>query len=268
MKQLNVFILAAFALFAPFLCRSGEPRPVIILKMDDLTSKGLKGKTEVRQPWNILHDFLASKKIRYGIGVHGETFVAGHQPTIDWIKRLHDSGNVEFWCHGFRSSRDKLPDGALEPAEFEGSYEEQKAVLAKCEVLAKEKLGFPLRSFGPHWSGVNAATAKALSEIPEIEVWFYAPADLAAAGGKYSYDRPVNLEDPIFVPDPVKFKAAWEKNGKTRKAIALQGHPQQWGWQEDSPRWKGFREIIEFLISEGCTFDTPYGYYEKNVLNK
>ncbi len=261
-------ILAASALFAPFLCRAGEPRPVIILKMDDLSSKGLKGKTEVRRPWNILNDFLSSKGIRYGIGVHGETFTVDHQPTIDWIKRLHDSGNVEFWCHGFHASREKQPDGSRSPAEFEGSYEEQKAILRKCEDLAQEKLGFPLRVFGPHWSGVNAGTAKALSEIPEIKVWFFGPADLAAASGKYVYDSSINLENPTFVPDPVKFKAVWEKRGKNRKVIALQGHPMQWGWKEDSPRWKGFREIIEFLISEGCTFDTPSGYYEKNILNK
>ncbi len=240
-----------------------ESRPVIILKLDDVTSKGLKGKTEIRYPWQILHEFLSSKEIKYSLGVHCETFEIDHQPTIDWIKRLHESGQVEFWCHGFRSSRDKLPDGTQEAAEFEGSYEEQKAILRKCQDLTMAKLGFPFRAFGPHWSGVNAGTARALSEVPELEIWFYGPRELEATSGKFIYDRPINLENPIFVPDLAKFKEQWKKNGKKQRVVTLQGHPQQWGWEKDTPRWTGFREIIEFLISEGCTFDTPSGYFDK-----
>ncbi len=242
---------------------AAEKRPVILLKLDDLTSKGLKGNTPVRHPWRILDEYLHGLGIPYAAGVHCETFAEDHPAAIDWMKERIARGDVEFWCHGFASARNKLPDGNLEPGEFERSFEEQLATFRRCQLLAKEKLGMPLRTFGEHWSGVNEDTGRALAEVPEFEFWLYSygPAKPGELSGKYVYPRYMSIEYKTFVPKLEEFKKQWEKVGKTQPVLVLQGHPQSWGWEEDAERWREFRKIVEFLRSEGCEFSTPSGYY-------
>lgn len=240
-----------------------EKTPVILLKLDDLTSKGLKGSTPVRHSWRILDEYLHGLKIPYAVGVHCETFETDHPATIDWMKERIERGDVEFWCHGFASARATRPDGTLEPGEFECSYEEQYATLRKCQDLAKEKLGVPLRTFGEHWSGVNEQTGRALAAIPEFEIWLYSygPAGPGEISGKYVYPRYMSIEYRTFVPKLDEFRKQWEKVGKMQPVLVLQGHPQSWGWEPDTERWQEFRKIIDFLRSEGCTFSTPSEYY-------
>ena len=86
-----------------------------------------------------------------------------NQAYFNWIKHLHKSGLIEFWNHGYRNRKATDKTG-----EFEGSFEEQKDALRRTQELAKEKLDIELRAFGPHWSGTNEGTAKAMEEIPEI----------------------------------------------------------------------------------------------------
>lgn len=243
--------------------------PVVILKLDDLSAKGLKGKTAVRHPWTTIHEYLSGRGLKYSVGVHCETFEIGHQPTIDWIKARTAEGTVEFWCHGFKSARDKIGDPPeLEPGEFERGYDEQYATLRKCQDLAIEKLGFPLRAFGPHWSGTNEDTAKALNAIPEFTIWLYASPAQGEASGKYAYPRYLAVEYKTFLPQLDEFKKQWNRNGRMRDAVVLQGHPQAWMWQEGKPRYEEFKKIIDFLVDEGCTFMTPSEYHETRVLKK
>jgi peptidoglycan/xylan/chitin deacetylase (PgdA/CDA1 family) len=145
---------------------------------------------------------------------------------------------------------------ADEPGEFEhGTAAEQKAIFEKGERLAKEKLGFSLPAFGPHWSGTTDATDEALESVPDVKIWLYGPAK-PKFFTRLSIERVMALENPTFVPDAEKFKALYEKNGAKREVLVLQGHPDQW----TDERWNGFVAIIEFLKSKNVVFMTPSEY--------
>jgi len=224
-----------------------EASQVIILKLDDVVAQRSPNGSPVSPRWQRITDFFKESGIKASYGIIGYSLEEDNQAYFDWIKGLHQSGQVEFWNHGYRNR--KATDTA---GEFEGGFEEQRAALEKTQRLAKAKLGLELKAFGPHWSGTNAHTARALKGISEISMWFYGPAD----SGKFAFERVLTLENPTFVPDPVKFKTLYERVGRGKRCLALQGHPNAW----DDKRWEGFVEIIAFLKSKGCVFMTPSEY--------
>ena len=223
---------------------------IIILKLDDVTWQGGRGDVPVSVRWQRVTDFIQQNKLKASYGIIGWSLEQDNPAYFRWIKDLHNSGNIEFWNHGYRDRRAEDKTG-----EFEGPYAEQKAALEKTQRLAKEKLGIELRAFGPHWSGTNSDTAKALDGIPEIKMCFYDPK----GAKQFVFERVLVLENPTFVPDFDKFKQLYEKNAKDKPCLALQGHPDMW----DDKRWEGFVKIIEFLKARGCVFMTPSECLEK-----
>ena len=225
--------------------------PVIILKLDDMTYQPSNDN------WQRCLDLLAKNKIKCAVGIIGFSLEKDHPEYFKWIKEQHESGMIEFWCHGYRNRKSSDKSG-----EFEESYESQKETLEKCQNLAKAKLGFTFKSFGPHWSGVNADTVRAISEIPEITTWMYGDPKDAGKSKKYIYPRYLGLEYKTFLPDVEKFKESYNKLFKKHECLVLQGHPMAWGKNE---RWENFVAIIEFLKSQNCEFMTPSEYYEQRV---
>ena len=86
----------------------------------------------------------------------------------------------------------------------------------KGERLAKEKLGFSLPAFGPHWSGTTEATDRALEAVPDVKIWLYGPAK-PKYFTRLSIERVMALENPTFVPDAEKFKALYEKTAAKKR---------------------------------------------------
>ena len=121
--------------------------------------------------------------------------------------------------------------------------------------MARQRLGFDLVAWGAHWSGTTEETEKAVQAVPEIKIWLCGPKD-SKFYKRLSIPWTIALEDPIFVPDLEKFKAAYEKSGAAEPVLCLQGHADQW----DDARWDGFVKIVEFLKSKGCRFMTPPEY--------
>ena len=154
---------------------------------------------------------------------------------------------MEFWHHGYRQRKATDPTG-----EFEESFEVQKTALERTQALAKEKLGITFTCFGPHWSGTNQDTVRAVEAMPEIEMWFYGPK----AFSRFAFEGVLTLENPVHVPDFAKFKATYDRIAFAKPYLALQGHPNSW----DDPRWDNFVQIIDFLKSKGCVFVTPSEY--------
>jgi peptidoglycan/xylan/chitin deacetylase (PgdA/CDA1 family) len=220
---------------------------VVVLKLDDVTAHGVPNGPPVHPGWQRVTDFLRDSDIKASFGIIGFSLEEDNEVYFDWIKDLHHSGHIEFWNHGYRNR--KASDKA---GEFEGSFEEQQAALERTQRLAKEKLGITLKAFGPHWSGANAATARALEGIAEITMWFYGPED----SSKFVFPRFLTLENPTHVPDFAKFKAAYERVGHDKKCLTLQGHPKSWNQE----RWDNFVRIIDYLKSKGCVFMTPSEY--------
>ncbi|HEY3322920.1 MAG TPA: DUF2334 domain-containing protein [Planctomycetota bacterium] len=236
-----VFVASTLAADA----RAGEKAPVIILKLDDVTTQGAHESEPISPRWQRVVDFLEKENLKASLGIIGFSLEQDNAAYFNWIKNLDKKGAVEFWNHGYRNRSNNDKSG-----EFESdSAEQQKALLEKTQKLAKEKLGIELHAFGPHWSATTEATEKALQDIPELTMWLLGPKS-PKTYTKFVFERIVNLENPTFVPDFDKFKAAYEKNGVSRPYLCLQGHPNSWS----DERWAGFVKIIGFLKEKGCTF--------------
>jgi peptidoglycan/xylan/chitin deacetylase (PgdA/CDA1 family) len=226
------------------------PSPqIILLKLDDVVALRV-GAKPVSARWLRVYDYLKANGIKGSFGIITESLEKDNPMYFQWIKDVQDEGLIEFWMHGYRIR------GPADQGEFEhGTFEEQKAILEKGTRLAKEKLGFALPAFGPHWSGTTEATDQALEAVPDIKIWLYGPPK-PKFFSRLSLERVLALENPTFVPDPVKFKSLYEKHAAAREVLVLQGHPNQW----DDKRWAGFVEIIEFLQSKNVVFLTPSEY--------
>ncbi|MDB6139682.1 MAG: polysaccharide deacetylase [Verrucomicrobiaceae bacterium] len=220
-----------------------------MLKLDDVVQVRLGG-TPVSSRWMRVLDFLTSHHIKGSFGVICESLEKDNPGYFKWLKDLQSGGQIELWMHGYHLKK------ASEPGEFEqGTFEEQKAILEKAERLAKEKLGFALPAFGPHWTGTTEATDQALEAVPEIKIWLYGPKK-PKYFNRLSIERVMALENPTFVPDSAKFQQAYDKSAAGLEVLLLQGHPDQW----TDERWAGFLKIIDFLQSKNVIFMTPSEY--------
>lgn len=239
-------ILFCFASLSSAQEQPAKP-PIIILKLDDVGHW-------LSPRWHRVADYLAEKKVKCSMGVIGEALEKIQPETVDFIHKNRDSGMIEFWLHGWHLRTPKETSGEWES----GTEEEQLEKIERGEKLAQEKLGFTFAAFGPHWSATTDETEKALQASPEIRIWLYGPKQ-PKYFKKLSIPRVMGLENPTFVPDFAKFKDVYEKYGKKQSVLVLQGHPDQWA-DPDNKRWEGFKQIIDFLQGQGCTFMTPTEY--------
>lgn len=230
---------------------AAEPQ-IILLKLDDVIAQRV-GAKPVSDRWMKVHDYLKANNIKGSFGIITESLEKDNAMYFQWLKDVQAAGLIEFWMHGYHMKT------ASEAGEFEhGTAEEQRAILAKGERLAKEKLGFSLPAFGPHWSGTTEATDEAMEKVPEVTIWLYGP-EKPKYFKRLSIPRVMALENPTFVPDLEKFKSFYEAKAAKREVLVLQGHPEQW----DDKRWAGFTGIIDFLKSKNVVFMTPSEYLKR-----
>ena len=247
-----IAILAACTVLRAAESSPGTVPPVILLKLDDVVaSRG--GSAPVSARWLRVADFLKTNGINGSFGVICKSLEKDNAAYFQWLRDIQGAGLIELWVHGYHMKN------ASEPGEFEhGTAAEQQAIFEKCERLAKEKLGFAMPAFGPHWSGTTDATDEALESVPDITIWLYGPAK-PKHFTRLSIERVMALENPTFVPDAAKFRATYGKSAAKQAVLVLQGHPDQW----DEKRWAGFTEIIAFLKSRNVVFMTPSEYLKK-----
>lgn len=226
-------------------------KPVyIMLKLDDLTSKS--------PGWVRTVEFLKEKNVKSSIGIICNSLEKDNQAYFDWIKSVQAGGLVEFWNHGY--DHKEWTEGETKLQEFKGpSYEQQKEHFSKSQQLAKDKLGITLRSFGAPFNATDANTVKVLSEDPDVKVFLYGnPRDAATLPKVMILDRTqMNIENPLFVPNARRIEQDYDILAKKRDDFVIQGHANQW----DGKRFEEFKKLVEFLISKGATFVTPYEYY-------
>jgi peptidoglycan/xylan/chitin deacetylase (PgdA/CDA1 family) len=244
-------LLSLFALALAFQVHAAEPQ-IILLKLDDVIARRV-GTKPVSDRWLKVHDYLVANNIKGSFGIITESLEKDNPLYFNWLKEVHAAGLIEFWMHGYHMKT------ASEPGEFEhGTAAEQRAILEKGARLPKEKLGFDLPAFGPHWSGTTDATDEALEAVPSVKIWLYGPKK-PKFFTRLSIERVMALENPTFVPDPVKFKTFYEAKAAAQPVLVLQGHPDQW----DDKRWDGFTQIIDFLKSKNVVFMTPLEYLKR-----
>ncbi len=124
--------------------------------------------------------------------------------------------------------------------------------------LAKVKLGLDMPVWGPHWSGTNEDTDRALAAMPQIRLIMEAPRHPVHFKGIMLPGR-ISIEHPIHNPNFEAFKKAYLEKKHELSLFYLQGHPLSW----DEERWENFVRIIEFLESEGVSFIKPSDILEK-----
>jgi peptidoglycan/xylan/chitin deacetylase (PgdA/CDA1 family) len=62
----------------------------------------------------------------------------------------------------------------------------------------------------------------------------------------------MELERPLFVPNPEQLQENFEKKRATLPYVAIQGYPNQW----DDARFEKFKQAVLYLRSQGCRFVT------------
>lgn len=229
---------------------AAKAAPVVILKLDDVGPSGEQGGP-VSPRWRRVADYVEKNNLKAAFGIICFSLETDNPAYLEWIKEWQKRGLIEFWLHGYRNRTAEDKTGEFELA----SAPEQQAVLERCERLARQRLGFELVAFGAHWSGTTEETEKAVQAVPEIKVWLCGPKN-SKFYKRLSMPWTIALEEPIFVPDFAKFKAAYEKSGTAEPVLTLQGHADAW----DDARWGEFVKIVEFLQSKGCRFMTPSEY--------
>ena len=252
-----------------FLCVMNLPaddKPVIILKFDDMVARDFRGG-KLNHNWQTVVDLLHANGIRkFSIGIINDSLEQEEPAFCQWVKDEQAKGEIEFWCHGYKGARQKMANGELEPGELEGDYASQKTVLEKAQKLAEKRFGFRYRSFGPHWSNTSLDTARALQETG-FTSWMYADPAMGEVFKGFIYPRYLGLEHQTFLPNFNEFKKRYAQLKNNKDVLVLQGHPKAWFYnnKKDEPadaRYQQFKQIIEFLAAEGCTFETPSGYLE------
>ena len=244
-----VAVLVAALPFSASAQSPTEPRPRVVLKLDDF-----RADRGVHQGWDQTFAFLNTLGVTASIGVIGEGLEEPDEAAAQWLIRQDALGH-ELWNHGYCHCQSG--QGTAQWREFRSTDAQfQTASIRRTQWLAQDRLGITLRSFGAPYNSTNAATAQALSSAPDLTVWMFkdtgetAPADvqlLPRIAG-------VNIEYPVHVPDFDEFVAGYARH-RDELVLVIQGHPQS--WVEDPARFTEFQRIIEFLIAEGAEFVTP-----------
>jgi peptidoglycan/xylan/chitin deacetylase (PgdA/CDA1 family) len=227
--------------------------PIVILKLDDVIASSEQGGP-VSMRWKRAADYVEKNGLKAALGVICYSLEEDNPAYFAWIKEREQRGRIEFWLHGYHNRVAEEKTGEFD----QESAAEEQAILEKSERLARQRLGFAFTAFGAHWSGTTEETEKAVQAVPDLKIWLCGP-EKSKFFKRTSIPWTIALEDPIFVPDPVKFKAAYEATGAAAPVLCLQGHADQW----DDARWEGFVKIVEFLKSKGCRFMTPTEYLKE-----
>jgi peptidoglycan/xylan/chitin deacetylase (PgdA/CDA1 family) len=255
---LFLFTLLLGAPSAPGAENPEAPGLTVMLKLDDLVRHGKGPDATVSPRWQRVTDFLEREKIKANFGLLADSLEGDCPGYVGWIKQRLTNGYVELWHHGYYTKG--LPE-AMQVKGRTGEYvggtaADQGALFQKSLALAKAKLGTELVAFGPHSTAVDAATYEALEGIPQIRlVWFYGPPKDVRTS-KVVVQRLMNLEKPLFVPNPASVREEFEKKKATLPYIALQGHPNQW----NDVRFEDFQKAVLLLRDQHCRFVTASGF--------
>lgn len=215
--------------------------PIMMLKLDDVT--------RVSERWKRTADFLEAEGVKANFGVIGEALEKEDPVLKAWVADRRAKNLVEFWNHGY-ASRFKVDEASGKKGEFNGTgLEAQLKALTRTQELGKLRFGFEFAAYGPHSSATDADTYAALAQIPALKlVWFYAPKPPATTTA-FVVERRMELEKPLFVPNPDAVKERFEKL-RGKDYLAVQGHPDQW----DDARFAAFQVAVRYLKAQGCRF--------------
>lgn len=224
--------------------------PVIIFKLDDFTVP--------TETWESVMEYGIKHNIKFSIGIIGKYLNRGEQNTFDWIKRFNNTGNFEFWNHGYTHEKN------INGFEFFGTpLEEQYLSLEKTQRLGKEKLGITFSTFGAPFNKIDENTILALGKIPEIKIWL--KGYLKCNNKICLHSSRISCE---FFKDNNKFFVEFERfkfkynTVKASEYLILEFHPA--GWKQTNAI-REFFSIVDYLSHEpNVEFMLPSQYVENS----
>ncbi len=243
--MMHIGFLIAGMVLASF-CASGavDRKPLIVLiKLDDVHG--------MHPRYLQVAEFAKAENIKINFGVFGSALEKDNPQFFTWMKQLQETGLFEFWNHGY--------GGFGHPRENEGTgYEFQRQKIARTQELSRQRFGAPFRAYGPHASGMDDDTWKALAESPEIKLVFgrIPPGKLP---GVFAADSRMPFENAALKPDIQRFKDRFESVTADREYVYIQGHPNAWKEEAD---FDAFKEMVRFLKTKGVRFMTISEFLE------
>jgi len=240
-----------------FICNTTFAVPTIILKLDDL-----KAPNNTCSSIPAL-DYLKTKQIKAGFGAIANTFDATSLNTLSpYLNATNSKGEklFEIWHHGLDH---------VSPEFLGTTYAYQKAHFDQATQLIKQLLGVQMHSFGTPFNANDATTNTVMSEDPNYKVMLFGNVNFAASTGIVNLTHRVDMEITAgtlsydyLVTNYAKYKDNYADY------MVLQGHPLLW----DAAELEQFKQIIDYLIAQGCEFVLPYEYYRslsvRNPLNE
>lgn len=221
----------------------------VILKADDLM---YEPGDIISDRWTNYFNYIENKGLKSSVGIVGVSLKQGNAEYLKRVKHLHELPNFEIWNHGYlHLVNAKDEEGNLYSEYRDTPYEYQKEMLEQSQEMARERLGFKMRTFGAPGNAIDANTTRVINEDDEILVWFYGNEN----SSKFLIPRAHEIEYPFGVPDYGKFIKEYNSG---EKFYSLQVHPNMWNPEQ----FKEFKKIVDFLISNDVIFINPYEYYK------
>lgn len=224
----------------------------IILKLDDLQAKNSSC------PSTAVMDYLIQKQVKAGIGAIANNFDNTALSVLSpYLNATNSTGDklFEVWHHGLDH---------IDP-EFKGTtYAYQKAHFDQATQIIKTLLGVQMHSFGTPFNASDANTNTVISEDPNYKVFMFPSLDAPASTGVFNMKNRVDMENGTGIPDYAFFVTNFNnfKNMYTDYMV-FQGHPNQW---TTTAKLDQFKQIVDYLILQGCEFVLPYDYYRSLTL--
>ena len=241
---------------------TGKPLAVV-LKLDDLVRGGKIPTATVSPRWQRTTDFLEGENIKASYGLLCDSLEGDCPAYVDWIKQRVSKGLIEIWHHGYyaRLLPEEMKVNGRTAEYMGGSVEDQAAMFQKSLKIVKEKVGIDMMAFGPHSTAIDGITYQALEGIPEFKMVFYYGPPKGQSTSKFVVKRLMELEKPLFVPNPENVQQTYEQKKATLPYIVIQGHPNQW----DDGRFENFKKSVLYLRDQGCRFLTPTEFLKEEL---
>ena len=145
--------------------------------------------------------------------------------------------------------------------EFSGtSYAFQKAHFDSATNVIKSKLGIQMHSFGAPYNQNDTTFLRVMGEDTNYKAIMFSQVTPPSSAGYLSLTNRVFIESATGVPDSAYFMSSYlSKKSVYTDYMVMQGHA--YAWTTDAKQAE-FKKIVNFLISEGVVFCTPYEYWK------
>lgn len=145
--------------------------------------------------------------------------------------------------------------------EFSGtSYSFQKAHFDSATKVIKTKLGIQMHTFGAPYNQNDTTFLRVMGEDTNYKAIMFSQVTPSPSAGFVNLSNRVFIESATGVPDSAYFMSSYlSKKATYTDYMVMQGHAYAWTTEAKQAE---FRKIVNFLISEGVVFCTPYEYWQ------